>query len=419
MTSRLPGFHKLSPSERREALVKHGLSKSEVHAFETGLPAEIRDKLSENVVGRLDLPLGIATNFQVNGRDVLVPMAVEESSVVAAASHAAKIARKHGGFRAKSDDPIMIAQVQLVDVPDFGIAQRNLSAGADAIARAAREASASIAKRGGGYRGYKVRTVDTDAGKFLVVHLKVDVRDAMGANIVNSVAEAVAPVLAELTGGRALLRILTNLSDERVTRVTAIFDKNELGGDRVAADIVQAWALADADPYRAATHNKGIMNGIDAVVLATGNDWRACEAGAHAFAARSGRYRSLSRYRLTENGDVEGTLELPLALGIVGGATKVHPVAQASLKLLGVKSAQDLADVVASVGLAQNLAALRALVSEGIQAGHMKLHAHNLALAAGVPPARVQEVVDAMLAAGGEPSMRRAEEVWRSLTKRG
>ncbi|HVM46232.1 MAG TPA: hydroxymethylglutaryl-CoA reductase, degradative, partial [Candidatus Thermoplasmatota archaeon] len=292
MNSRLPGFHQLSPGERRALLAREtGLSVEELAAFERPLAPEVRDQLVENVVGGITLPVGIATNFRVNGRDVLVPMAVEETSVIAAASHGAKRARELGGFTARATEPVMVAQVQIVDVPDFRIAQRNLYAVADELAQRANEAAAGLRKRGGGYRGFKVRTVDTAAGKNLVVHLMVDVRDAMGANAVNSVAEAVSPLLAEVTGGRALLRILTNLADERTVAATATFD---VGGADVAKDIVRAWALADADPHRAATHNKGIMNGIDAVVVATGNDWRAVEAGAHAWAARSGRYRSLS-----------------------------------------------------------------------------------------------------------------------------
>lgn len=413
MTSRLPGFHKLRPEERRAWLAREtGMAAEELEAFERPLGPAIRDQLVENVVGAYALPLGVATNFLVNGRDVLVPMAVEESSVVAAASHGAKMARETGGFTARATEPIMVAQVQLVEVPDFRVAQRNVYAIADELARVAGEAAAGLARRGGGYRGFKLRTIDTAAGKCLVVHLLVDVRDAMGANAVNTVAEAVAPLLAEVTGGRPLLRILTNLADERTVSVSATFD---VGGADVAADIVRAWAFADADPYRAATHNKGIMNGIDAVVVATGNDWRAVEAGAHAWAARTGRYRSLSTFSLTGKGLVRGTLELPLALGIVGGVTRAHPVAGVALKLLGVKSAQELAEIVAAVGLAQNASALRALAAEGIQKGHMRLHAANLALQAGVPVERAQEVARRMLEAGGEPSARRAADVWRSM----
>lgn len=413
VNSRLPGFHKLTAEERRAVLARETkLTVDELAAFERPLPREVRDQLVENVVGGFTLPVGVATNFLVNGRDVLVPMAVEESSVVAAASHGAKMARDLGGFTARASDPIMVAQVQLVDVPDFRIAQRNVYAVAERIAAAANEAAAGLAKRGGGYRGFKLRTLDTSEGKCLIVHLLVDVRDAMGANAVNTVAEAVAPVLAEVTGGRPLLRILTNLADERTVSVSATFD---VGGADVARDVVRAWAFADADPYRAATHNKGIMNGIDAVAIATGNDWRAVEAGAHAWAARTGRYRSLSTFSVTAEGQLLGHLELPLALGIVGGVTRAHPAAQASLKLLGVKSAQELAEVAASVGLAQNVGALRALVAEGIQKGHMRLHAANLALQAGVPAERAEEVARRMLDEGGEPSARRAAEIWQRL----
>ena len=419
MTSRLPGFHKLSPRERRAALAREtGLSEEELALLDAPLPAGVRDGLVENVVGGFTLPVGVATNFVVNGRDVLVPMAVEESSVVAAASHGAKLARDRGGFHARADEPVMVAQVQLVDVPDLLVAQRNVHASAGAIAEAAQEAATGLAKRGGGYRGFQVRTVDTETGKCLVVHLLVDVRDAMGANAVNSVAERVAPVLAEVTGGRPLLRILTNLADERVVRARAVFDVEALGGRRVAEDVVRAWALADADPHRAATHNKGVMNGVDAVVVATGNDWRAVEAGAHAYAARAGRYRSLTTFRLDDDG-LHGEIQLPLALGIVGGVTKVHPAAQVALRLMGVTSAQELACVAASVGLAQNLAALRALVAEGIQRGHMRLHASNLALQAGVPPERVEEVVRRMAEEGGEPSQRRAAATWRAMQQEG
>lgn len=417
VTSRLPGFHKLRPDERRALVAQHtGVAIEDLALLEAPVPAATLGHFVENVVGHLALPMGIATNFVVNGQDVLVPMAVEESSVVAAASHGAKLARDTGGFTAVAAEPIMIAQVQLVDVPDMIVAQRNVWAQSDAIAQAARRATGSLEKRGGGYRGLKLRPLDTAAGKCLVVHLHVDVRDAMGANAVNSVAEAVAPVLAEATGGRALLRILSNLADERVVKARAVFPKDALGGAAIVDDIIRAWAFADADPYRAATHNKGIMNGVDAVVVATGNDWRATEAGAHAYAARTGRYRSLTTYTRTENGDLVGEIALPLALGIVGGITHAHPAARAALRVLGVKSSQELACIAASVGLAQNLSALRALAAEGIQHGHMRLHAHNLALAAGVPEARVDEVVVRMLAESGTPSVRRAAAIWEKLS---
>ncbi len=419
MTSRLPGFHKLSAKERRAILSREtGVPEADLEGLERPLPHAIRDGLVESVVGSLEIPVGIATNFTVNGRDVLVPMAVEESSVVAAASHGAKIARKRGGFTARASAPVMVGQVMLVDVPDLGVAQRNLYATASTLAELAHRATGSLAARGGGYRGFHVRTLDSAAGKLLVVHVLVDVRDAMGANAVNAVAEAVAPHLADVTGGRAVLRILSNLADERTVRAQAVFDVDELGGPDVAQDVVRAWAFADADPYRAATHNKGVMNGIDAVALATANDWRAVEAGAHAWAARTGRYRSLTRYWIGEEGHLHGEIELPLALGVVGGVTKAHPAAQAALRILGVKTAGELAEIAASVGLAQNLAALRALAAEGIQQGHMRLHAYNLALQAGVPPERADEVVAAMLEAG-EPTARKAAEVWARMGSSG
>lgn len=418
MTSRLPGFHKLTAEQRRVLIAREtGISIDDLAALERPLGREVRDALVENVVGAFTLPVGVATNFVVNGREILIPMAVEESSVIAAASHGAKMARAHGGLHARSTEPVMIAQVALVDVPDFIVAQRNIYASAEKIATAAGEASAGLAKRGGGYRGFKIRTLDTEAGKCLVVHILVDVRDAMGANAVNTVAEAVAPVLASVTGGRVLMRILTNLADERTVTVSAVFGKDELGGARVVQDIIRAWAFADADPYRAATHNKGIMNGIDAVVMATGNDWRAAEAGAHAWAARRGRYRSLTTFAITPEGHLEGRLALPLALGIVGGVTKAHPAAKIALRILGVKTAQELAEIAAAVGLAQNVSALRALVSEGIQHGHMRLHAVNLALQAGVPAERAQAVARAMLDEGGEPSARRAADIWLRLQR--
>ncbi len=416
MTSRLPGFHKLSAKERRALVAREtGIPESDLATVEAPISPALLEGFIENVLGPYELPMGVATNFTVNGRDVLVPMVVEESSVVAAASHGAKLARAHGGFTARGGEPIMIAQVQLVDVPDLALAQRNVWASTAAITAAARSATGSLEARGGGYRGLTLRTVGTEAGKCLVAHLRVDVRDAMGANAVNSVAEAVAPILAEVTGGRALLRILTNLADQRVTHASATFDRDELGGADFVQDIVRAWAFADADAYRAATHNKGIMNGIDSVVLATGNDWRAIEAGAHAFAARTGRYRSLTRFSVTPEGHLFGEIDLPLALGIVGGVTRLHPKAQLALRILGVKTARELAEITACVGLAQNVAALRALAAEGIQAGHMRLHAHNLVLQAGVPPERAPEVVARLLAEGGTPSARRAGEIWRDI----
>ncbi|UCC76615.1 MAG: hydroxymethylglutaryl-CoA reductase, degradative, partial [Anaerolineales bacterium] len=357
----------------------------------------------ENVVGVFGLPLGIATNFLINGRDYLVPMAIEEPSVVAGASFAARLVRDGGGFQTFSDAPLMIGQIQVLEVADPSAARFELLAAKERVLALANEQDPVIVELGGGARDLEVRVVEhSPAGPMLVVHVIYDARDAMGANTVNTALEAVAPLVAEISGGRTLLRILSNLADRRLARAKGIVPLSSLAhgeftGQQVAEGIVEAWALAAADPYRAATHNKGIMNGVDAVVIATGNDWRAIEAGAHAYAARSGRYTSLSTWNQDRAGNLVGTLELPMAVGIIGGATRVHPAARAALKLLGVKTARELAEVIAAVGLAQNLAALRALASEGIQRGHMKLHARQVAIAAGAAGEMVDRVVQAML----------------------
>lgn len=417
-SSRIPGYHQKSREERlRIAAEFAGLTPQEAKAFEAGIPWELATSLIENVVGIHALPLGIATNFVLNRREVLVPMCVEESSVVAAASHAAKIARAHGGFTTEASAPIMMAQVQLLAVADMARAEQAIQAALPKLKAMANDPGSSIVRQGGGLQGIETRRLDTGRGPMLIVHLLVDVRDAMGANVVNGMAEGLAPVLAELSGGRANLRILTNLADKRLVKARAVFDQEELGGARVVENMLDAWAFADADPYRAATHNKGIMNGVDAVVVATGNDWRATEAGAHAYAARTGRYRSLSRFWKRPDGHLEGELEMPLALGTVGGVTKVHPAAQASLKLLGNPTAQGLAEVAAAVGLAQNVAALRALSDEGIQKGHMALHATNIALLAGAQGQEVEEVAQA-LAREGKVRLARAEELLRALRAR-
>jgi hydroxymethylglutaryl-CoA reductase len=414
-SSRIPGYHTLSREERlRRAAEAGGLGPDEVRALEAGIPLDLAASLVENVVGQHALPLGMATNFVVNGREMLVPMAVEESSVVAAASHAAKIARAHGGFHAEASPPVMIGQVQLLGVANIPHAEKAIHAALPKLQQVVNDPSSTMVRQGGGLKGLETRRLDTERGPMLVVHLLVDVRDAMGANAVNTMAEGLAPILAELSGGRANLRILSNLADKRTVRARAVFDKDELGGDRVVENILDAWAFADADPYRAATHNKGIMNGVDAVVVATGNDWRATEAGAHAYAARTGRYRSLSKFRKLPSGHLEGVLELPLALGTVGGATKVHPSARACLQVLGSPTAAQLAEVAASVGLAQNLAALRALSDEGIQKGHMALHATNIALMAGAKGEEVQRVAEALVGEG-KVRVSRAQEILAAL----
>jgi hydroxymethylglutaryl-CoA reductase len=399
--SRLSGLRDHSPAERRRLVAEAaGLADGALDALDpaTGLGIEQADHLIENVIGVMGIPVGIATNFTVNGIDRLVPMATEEPSVVAAASNAARMARDLGGFRTSTTGDIMIAQIQVVDTVDpEGARLRLLEATPELLALADAQ-DPTLVSLGGGARDLEVRVVPTRTGVHLVAHLHVDVRDAMGANAVNTMAEALAPRVAEITRGRSLLRILSNKADQRLTRVRGVFDAELLGGEQVVTDIVHASAFAEADPYRAATHNKGIMNGVTAVVLATGNDIRAVESGAHSHAARDGRYTALSHFERDGDGNLVGTLELPLAVGLVGGATRAHPSAQAAVKLLGVETAAELAQVVAAVGLAQNLAALRALAAEGIQRGHMTLHARTIATTAGASSDEIPAIVQRMVA---------------------
>ncbi|MFO7634556.1 MAG: hydroxymethylglutaryl-CoA reductase, degradative [Caldilinea sp.] len=431
-SSRLSGFYQKSVAERTAILARWAaLTAEEVGVLHAGLSVAQADKMIENVIGVYNLPLGIGANFVINGRDVLVPMVVEEPSVVAAVSYAAKLARSGGGFRTGSTRSIMIAQVQLLGVPNAEQATaRILEAKPELLAGA--NTSPTIAARGGGPVDVEVRFLPvTPTEPMLIVHLLFDTLDAMGANAVNTAAEAIAPHLERLSGGRALLRILSNLTDQRrawaeVTIPADTFSSIHAAGAEVIAGIVHANAFAVADPYRAATHNKGILNGIDAVAIATGNDWRAIEAGAHAFAARNGQYRALTEWRVvTDNrtttdetisrrsgADVAlyGRLELPLATGIVGGATRAHPTAQVALKILHVTSARELSEIMAAVGLAQNLAAIRALATEGIQRGHMALHARQMAVAAGATGSEVDRIAE-QLAAEGQIRVERAREL--------
>jgi hydroxymethylglutaryl-CoA reductase len=385
-------FYNLSLDERLSWLQKQtGLPEEALRALsgEAGLSAEQADHMVENAVGVYGLPLGIAQNFLINGREVLVPMAIEEPSVIAGASFMAKLARSSGGFIATSTPPDMIGQIQILDLADPPTARLRLLEEKSALLAEAAKIDPVIEKLGGGPRDLEVRLIqESPIGPFLVVHLIYDVRDAMGANAVNTALEALSGRIQSITGGRAHLRILSNLADRRLARARVTIHLEELAfgdfsAETVRDGIIAAWAFAAADPYRAATHNKGIMNGVDAVVIATGNDWRAIEAGAHAYAARSGRYTSLSAWGRDSQGNLVGSLEMPMAVGIVGGATRVHPAARAALQLLGVKTAGELAEIIVSVGLAQNLAALRALATEGIQRGHMSLHARQVAIAAG------------------------------------
>ncbi len=410
-TSRISGFYKLSVEERVRAVQAFaGLTDKEAAMLQSmqGLDADTADRLIENVVGTMQLPLGVATNFTVNGKDYLVPMAVEETSVVAAASNGARRARIKGGFTASATDPVMIGQIQLLD-PDDGAADAIMQRRED-ILELANAQDRVLVRLGGGAKDVEVRDIGHD---MLVVHLYVDVRDAMGANAVNTMAEACAPLIEKISGGTARLRIISNLADHRLVRAEAVFDRGALGGEDVVDHILEAYEFAARDPYRAATHNKGIMNGIDAVVIATGNDWRAVEAGAHSYAARDG-YGPLTRYEKNRDGDLVGVIELPLALGTVGGTTRVHPMARLALKVLGVESAQELAQVIASVGLSQNFAALHALATKGIQQGHMRLHAKNIAVTAGASGDEIDIVARRMVeedAVGAD----RAEEILEEL----
>ena len=398
-TSRLSGLRNHTIEERR-ALVADALGTEDALAalVDGGLDADRADRMIEHVVGQIGIPVGVATNFIVNGREVLVPMATEEPSVVAAASNVARMARERGGFTTSSTTPIMQAQIHVVDVADPHGARLRILEQRAALMALADEQDPRLVQLGGGVRDLIVRIVARNGRQHVVAHLLVDVRDAMGANAVNTMAEAVAPRIAEIAGGRTLLRILTNKADLRVTRVSAVFDRDLLGGAGVVEDMLDAAELAVADPYRAATHNKGIMNGITAVVLATGNDTRAVEAGAHSHAVDAeGRYTAMSRYEATADGHLVGTLELPMPVGLVGGATKVHPVARANVAIIGARTAAELAEVVLAVGLAQNAAALRALATEGIQRGHMSLHARNVAVSAGADPTEIGQVVERMV----------------------
>lgn len=403
--SRLPNFRALAPAERLSALAaKLGLTDDEqaLLARPGALELARADGMIENVIGTFELPLGVAGNFQINGRDVLVPMAVEEPSVVAAASYMAKLARACGGFQTSSTRPLMRAQVQVLGLGDPQGARLALLRERDRILTLANSRDKVLIQLGGGCQDIEVHVFpDTPRGPMLVMHLIVDVRDAMGANTVNTMAEAVAPLIEEITGGRVRLRILSNLADLRLSRARVrltpqVLDTPERSGAEIIEGVLDAYVFAAVDPYRAATHNKGIMNGIDPVIVATGNDWRAIEAGAHAYASRDGRYTSLTHWEKDSTGALVGTLEMPMPVGLVGGATKTHPLARLALRMMEVSSAQELGEVAVAVGLAQNLGALRALATEGIQRGHMALHARNIALTAGATGAEVDTVARRM-----------------------
>ncbi len=424
--SRISGFYNLTLDERRKKIANsstlHDLSLLD-SALTTGLSLETALHMVENVIGLYALPLGIGLNFQVNGKDVLVPMVIEEPSVVAGASFMAKLARAKGGFIAQSTEPLMIGQLQVLEINNLHEAKDKILRNKQELIEYIDSFPSSIKKRGGGARDIEVKIIESSPiGAFLVVHLIYDVRDAMGANAINAACEQLSPKIEALTGGKVHLKILSNLTDKRITKSKCVIPVKELeigdrggsegkiqeyqsssetrpyySGESVRDGIIAAYAFAAADPYRATTHNKGIMNGVDAVVIATGNDWRAIEAGAHAFAARSGQYTSLSTWSKDKEGNLVGELEMPMAVGIVGGATKVHPAAQMAIELMQVKSANELAEIIVSVGLAQNMAALRALATEGIQRGHMSLHARQIAISAGASGELIEQVASQMV----------------------
>lgn len=419
-SSRLSGFYKLD-REARLAQVQSfsGLDAVAVQALRdsSALPFELLDRLVENAIGGFTVPVGLATNMRIDGHDMLIPMATEESSVIAAVGNAARQCRDTGGFFTSISGTEMIAQVQLVKVSDPFSARVKILEKKNEIAEICNACDPMLVKLGGGFRDVEVRIIDGRTGPMVIVHLIVDTRDAMGANAVNTMAEKIAPTLADWTGAKSLLRILSNLADRRVARARAVWKSSSIGGPDVVQGMLWAADFADNDPYRAATHNKGIMNGVTAVTLATGNDTRAIEAGAHVYATKTGRYTSLSRYELTAEGDLAGSIELPLALGLVGGATKVHPTAQACLKILGVTTAAELSRIVAAVGLAQNFSALKALSTVGVQQGHMALHAQNVAIAAGA----VGDEIDVIAKRMAEQKMVRqdvAEQILAEIRKK-
>lgn len=419
-TSRIPGFYNLSVAERLSRIVEYtGLTEEEAKLLskEGNLSLEIADRMVENVIGTMAYPFSVALNFLIDGKEYIVPMVIEETSVVAAASNAAKMTRAKGGIFTGTTDPIMIGQVQLTGVTSPFAAKMKILEHRDEILKLANEQDPVLVKFGGGAKDVEVKVVDSPVGPMVITHLLVDVRDAMGANAVNTMCEAVAPLIERITGGKVYLRIVSNLADKRLVRARTTVAKEEVGGEEAVDAIIKAWAFAASDPYRSATHNKGIMNGVIAVALATGQDHRAIEAGAHAYASRTGRYLPLSVWEKDENGDLVGTLEMPMAVGLVGGATKTHPVAKIAVKILGVKTAVELARVIGAVGLAQNLAALRALALEGIQAGHMRLHARNIAIQAGATGDLIDRVAEQMVR---ERKIRfdRAQELVKEFTEK-
>ena len=414
--SSIPKFHEKSREERIKKVASFsGLSKEEIEILknEGGISFKEANNMVENVIGTISFPLGIATNFRINGKDYLIPMAIEEPSVIAAASKAAKIAKKQGGFTMEADDSYSIGQIQVVDV-NVKSAMSSIMRSEKEILKLANSKSKTLSKMGKGAKKVSCKKINSDSGPMLIVELLIDVGDAMGANVTNTMCEGVAPLIEKLTGGRVILRILSNYSTKRLVRGTAIFDKKEVGDQETVDNIILAYQFAANDPYRAVTHNKGIMNGIISVAHATGQDTRAIEAAAHAYASRAGKYNPLTGWKKDKAGNLIGKIELPMSVGIVGGIVNIHPMIKVCTKILGIKSAKELACVVGAVGLAQNFSAIRALASEGIQKGHMKLHARNIAASAGVTPDKINEVTKRMIKEGNV-SIHRAKEILKKL----
>jgi hydroxymethylglutaryl-CoA reductase len=418
-SSEASGLYKLTPRERLQFVKDFAeLTDEEVALLQTtgSLPLDLADHMIENVIGAIPIPLGIATNFLINKRDYLIPMAIEEPSVVAAASYAAKMAREGGGFYTSSTPPIMIGQIQIVGIRDPFAAKMRIIQAKEEILKKANEQDPVLVSAGGGARDLDAKIISTSQGNMLITELHVDCRDAMGANAVNTMAEAVSPMIEQMADGHANLRIISNLATKRLARAWCTVPKKTVGGEEVVNGIVNAYAFAAADPYRAATHNKGIMNGTIAVTLATGNDHRAIEAGAHAYAVKNGHYTSLTTWEKNANGDLVGSIEMPMAIGLIGGAVRTHPIARIAVKILGVKTANEFGEVLTAVGLAQNLGALRALANEGIQRGHMSLHARNIAIMAGATGELV-DIVASKMVEERKVRMDRAKELVEHLRK--
>ena len=424
--SRIPGFYKLSVAERREEVARlTGLTEQDVAALASHgeLDEVAADRMIENVIGTMSLPVGVATNFVIDGKPYLIPFCVEESSIVAAASNMAKRCLKNGGFKTNNDNPVMIAQIQILDIEDLDEATESILTAKYELMAMCNSLPSTMIKLGGGCKDIEVRRIDTISGPMLIVHLLVDTRDAMGANAVNTMAELVTGKIEEITNGRVHLRILSNLATHRLAKVEAIFTPEELSDDgsrengaKIIKGILEAHHFAMSDPYRASTHNKGIMNAISAIALACGQDWRAIEAGCHAWAAvDTGKYTSMTRWHRNDNGNLVGSIETPMAVGIVGGASKVHPAARANLSILGVESAQELAGIMAAAGIAQNLGAMRALATNGIQAGHMKLHARNMAVSAGAVGEEVETVANIVNAQIGPVTQQLVKETLEKI----